>query len=184
MRSAYWRCLISLTAVIACDAFSYLIYKHPAAIKAQATLIICNILIFVSLIFLSKIGRYLGAFLLAASSLYTALAIFTTTHSPPLIVSLPIDGRTLFSLLASYYLVISRSFDKEYAQFRETPPTYLSLASKVLHQLRYPLVSALAFYLLHTTYGDFLDLPQKSSILVEESVQPTAENHSSRGKSK
>ena len=177
MRSAYWRCLICLAAVIACDAFSYLIYKHPAAIKAQTTIIICNILIFVILIFLLKIGRYLGAILLAASSPYRGLAIFTTTRSPPLIVSVPIDGRTLFSLLASYYLVISRSFDKEYAQFPETPATYRSLASKVLHQIRFPLVAAVAFYLLHTTYGDLLDLQQKSSVPVKESVQPTAERH-------
>ena len=177
MRSAYWRCLICLAAVIACDAFSYLIYKHPAAIKAQTTLIVCNILIFVSLIFLSKIGRYLGAFLLAASSLYTALAIFTTTHSPALIVSLPIAGRTLFSLLASYYLVISRSFDKEYVQFRETPSKYVRWSRTVLHQLRYPLIATVAFYLLHTTYGDLLDLADKTTNPVKPAASPASENH-------
>lgn len=123
MASSYVRALLLVVACLLIELGFALYFQLDSRFLTRIALVV---FLLVGLLLLSPVARYVGTFLLAGSSIYTAWLFVSTKIGATAVVTSALAASALLGLIASYLLVASKSFSDEFTIRRANAPLYVS----------------------------------------------------------
>lgn len=122
MPSAYWRVIVIVGASL---IFELPLFFYVMGSSRGITRVGLVAGIFIGLLLLSQVARYLGALLFAVSSGYTLWSAFASKAAIPPLLSTSILVSAILQLAAAYLLVFSKSFSSELKLREANASSYL-----------------------------------------------------------